>query len=93
VIITKPGGLTITESLAMELPMIFIGAIYGQETKNAAILEECRAGMSPAGLISIRDVVLGYKNNPGKLKQIRKEMGKIKKPFASREICAHFLPK
>ncbi|MGD9015710.1 MAG: glycosyltransferase, partial [Candidatus Omnitrophota bacterium] len=30
-IITKPGGLTIAEALSMELPMLFMGAIPGQE--------------------------------------------------------------
>ena len=37
-IITKPGGLTIAESLAMGLLPIFITAIPGQETENAKIL-------------------------------------------------------
>ncbi|MCX7927317.1 MAG: hypothetical protein N2606_04195 [Candidatus Omnitrophica bacterium] len=39
-IVTKPGGLTIAELLAMELPPIFISAIPGQEMENIRVLAE-----------------------------------------------------
>lgn len=38
-VITKPGGLTTTECLASELPMIVINPIPGQEEENAHFLE------------------------------------------------------
>jgi processive 1,2-diacylglycerol beta-glucosyltransferase len=37
-IITKPGGLTISESLAKELPLILMKPIPGQEERNAEFL-------------------------------------------------------
>lgn len=37
-LITKPGGLTISESLACNLPMILFDAIPGQEVENAEFL-------------------------------------------------------
>ncbi len=37
-IITKPGGLTITEALACDLPMAIFNAIPGQEEENADFL-------------------------------------------------------
>lgn len=39
-IITKPGGLTVTESLQCRLPMAIYSAFPGQEADNAAFLEE-----------------------------------------------------
>lgn len=38
IIITKPGGLTITEALACNLPMAIFDAIPGQEEENANFL-------------------------------------------------------
>ncbi|QQE77154.1 glycosyltransferase [Alicyclobacillus sp. SO9] len=35
-IVTKPGGITVTEALAMELPMLLLKPIPGQEEQNAA---------------------------------------------------------
>ena len=37
-VVTKPGGLTTTESLASELPMVIINPIPGQEEENAEFL-------------------------------------------------------
>ena len=37
-VVTKPGGLTTTESLASHLPMVIINPIPGQEEKNAKFL-------------------------------------------------------
>ena len=37
-IVTKPGGLTTSESLAKALPMIIINPIPGQEERNAEFL-------------------------------------------------------
>lgn len=39
-VITKPGGLTTTESLASGLPIIVINPIPGQEEENAEFLEQ-----------------------------------------------------
>ena len=38
-VVTKPGGLTTTESLASGLPIIAINPIPGQEEENAQFLE------------------------------------------------------
>ena len=39
-VVTKPGGLTTSESLASSLPMVIINPIPGQEEENAEFLEE-----------------------------------------------------
>lgn len=38
IIVTKPGGLTVTEAIASDLPMAIFKAIPGQETQNAEFL-------------------------------------------------------
>ena len=44
-VITKPGGLTTTESLASGLPIIVINPIPGQEEENAEFLENHNVGI------------------------------------------------
>ena len=44
-VISKPGGLTTSESLASNLPMIIINPIPGQEEENAEFLESKGTGV------------------------------------------------
>ena len=44
-VVSKPGGLTTSESLASNLPMIIINPIPGQEEENAEFLEEKGIGI------------------------------------------------
>lgn len=44
VMVTKPGGLSITEAMNSHLPMIFFSPIPGQETQNIRILGEYGIG-------------------------------------------------
>lgn len=45
IIVTKPGGLTVTESLACNLPMAIYSAFPGQERDNADFLTEHEAAV------------------------------------------------
>jgi processive 1,2-diacylglycerol beta-glucosyltransferase len=86
IIITKPGGLTISESLVMNLLPVFICAIPGQETQNLKILAHYGIGMYPSDTAAIRRIVIDYKEHPDKIRSIKENIAKIKRPNASREI-------
>ncbi len=88
VIITKPGGATITEVLVRELPPIFISAIPGQETANVAALAGYGIGANPANIQEIRSAVLDLKNNPQKVLKIKHRIREIQKPFACKELAS-----
>ena len=85
-IITKPGGLTISEVLAMELPPLFISAIPGQENINANFLVKQGIAKNIRNFKKIKDIVMDYKNNPQKLLTIKEKIRQIKKPDAAGEI-------
>ncbi len=87
IIITKPGGLTISESLAMDLLPIFIAAIPGQETENAKILAKKSIGINIKDAASIKDIVLDFRDHPDKLKSMKEKISELKKPFAVKELC------
>jgi processive 1,2-diacylglycerol beta-glucosyltransferase len=93
IFITKPGGMTITESLNMDLPMMFISAIPGQETRNATIMADYGVAVIPGKLKSLRETILELKNHPEKLTRMRENVNLIKKPLASKEITECFLPR
>jgi len=44
--VTKPGGLSISEALVSQLPMVFFNAIPGQETGNVKVLKSYGIGIS-----------------------------------------------
>ena len=46
VMVTKPGGLSISEALVSQLPLIFFNAIPGQETGNIRVLKTYGIGIS-----------------------------------------------
>jgi len=88
VIITKPGGSTITEVLIMELPVLFVSAIPGQETANVQALAEYGIGVSPKNVGEIRNLVLDLKDNPQKIIQLKQKIREIQKPFACKELAS-----
>lgn len=81
-IITKPGGLTISELLIMELAPVFIYPIPGQETLNAKVLESEGIGSILKNAADIKDAVLDYKNNPDKLNKTKESIRRLKRPDA-----------
>jgi len=87
IIITKPGGLTISESLAMDLLPIFITAIPGQETANAKILAKKSIGINIKNVASIKDIALDFRDHPDKLKNMKEKINELKRPFAVKELC------
>ena len=84
--ITKPGGLTTSECLAMGLPMIVVSPIPGQEERNADFLLENGAAMKAcdAGALAWRvDQLL---RQPGRLETMRENAGRLGHPDAARKV-------
>jgi len=86
-IITKPGGLTISESLVMGLPPIFITAIPGQETENVRVLADNSIGINIRDIASVKDIVMDFREHPDKLKDMKERINRLKRPFAVKELC------
>ncbi|MBU1727001.1 MAG: hypothetical protein KJ880_05175 [Candidatus Omnitrophica bacterium] len=86
-IITKPGGISISEALAMDLYPIFISPIPGQETENVEVMARYGVGILAKDIDSVEELVLGLKDDPERLKELRGVVAKVKKPMAAEEIC------
>lgn len=87
ILISKSGGITVTESLAKELPMIIISPILGQETRNADYLirngSAVRIGMASDLKVLLDNLV----SHPEKIEKMREAIRSIKKPEASYDIA------
>ncbi len=77
IVITKPGGLTVSESLIKGLAMIFNSAIPGQETANANLMQQLGIGFVISDPIKIKNKILELKNNPAKMITIKENIIKF----------------
>jgi processive 1,2-diacylglycerol beta-glucosyltransferase len=86
IIITKPGGLTISEIAAMELAPLFISAIPGQEVGNIKVLKKYGIGLFASSIRDIKNIVLDLKEHQDKLNTIKDNIKKLKKPDCLKDI-------
>lgn len=90
VIITKPGGLTVTESLAKNIPMIIPYYIPGQEQENAEILIEAGAAIYVESSKRLLNTVVAMIENPKQIEELRINMQKIASDYsldAAVQLC------
>ena len=93
-IISKSGGLTVSESLAKGLPMLIIKPIPGQETRNAEIIEQNNVGRRIYDVAMIADYVAELlKDDQKLLKQMKENARKLAHPNAASEICRWIVQK
>ena len=90
-IITKPGGLTTSECLAMGLPVIVNAPIPGQEERNADFLLEQGVALKACDEEALEYRIRFLLDNPAKLADMRAKAKAIGRPFAARDVLAHVL--
>jgi processive 1,2-diacylglycerol beta-glucosyltransferase len=92
ILISKPGGLTMSEALAKRVPLVIVNPIPGQEAYNARYLLSQEAAVEAAGPDTVRQTVRDLLENPQRLEQLRTRLGELARPLASLEtarlLCA-----
>ncbi len=86
-VITKPGGLTTTESLASGLPIIIINPIPGQEEENAEFLEKNKVGVWIKKEDNTKEVLTNIFSNPTKMKEMKIAARILAKKNSTADIC------
>ena len=84
ILISKPGGLTVSESFAKELPMIIPFMIPGQEEENADFLES--SGAALIGNEDINIILDKIIENNDILEDMRKNIREITKNYSINNI-------
>ncbi|MCY9661382.1 glycosyltransferase [Paenibacillus chondroitinus] len=73
-IITKPGGLTISEAMALELPMMLYKPIPGQEQENAAYLVSLGAAIEVKNALELKNQLLEVIANQSLLSKLKENV-------------------
>ena len=92
-VVTKPGGMTITESLASNLPMILINPIPGQEEENAEFLESKNIGIWIKKHDDVTKILENLFNDKNKLEKIKENTKLLANTHSTRDICEILLEK
>ncbi len=85
-IVTKPGGLSVTESLAKELPMIFVDPIPGQEDRNVEFLVNNGVGLAVSKSYSLSSALNLFFGDEVRRNEIKTAIKRLSKPYAARDI-------
>lgn len=85
VIVTKPGGLTVTESLACGLPLAIYSAFPGQERENADFLVKENAAVM-LDKKNGADRIIELLNSPEQLAEMKKKCSELSIPESAENI-------
>lgn len=85
-IITKPGGLTVSEALAKNLPMILVDPIPGHEERNVEFLLNNGIASLVTKTFPIDEAVYHLFTNPARLTTVRETMHAIGHPNATEQL-------
>jgi processive 1,2-diacylglycerol beta-glucosyltransferase len=91
VMITKPGGLSISEALADNLPLVFFSAIPGQEAGNVRVLAEHGIGISDKSAVEIAQAMKAYETSPEALHAAREATKALARPHSVEDIIKHLI--
>ena len=86
-VVTKPGGLTSSESLVSHLPMVLINPIPGQEEENAEFLESKKVAKWIKKDDDINFILNILVNDDTILNNMKENTYLIAKPNATENIC------
>ena len=86
-VVTKPGGLTTSESLASHLPMIVINPIPGQEEENAEFLESKNIAVWIKKSDNSKEIIKNLLNNKEKINIMKENTKILARPNSTRDIC------
>ena len=86
-VVTKPGGLTTSESLASSLPILIINPIPGQEEENAEFLENNHVGVWLKNTDNIDEFIQNLFSDDAKLKNMKENTKLVAKKNSTSDIC------
>ena len=86
-VVTKPGGLTTSESLASHLPMVIINPIPGQEEENAEFLESKGIAIWLKKHDDADTIIKELLSDQNKLDSMKTNTSILAKPNSTKTIC------
>jgi processive 1,2-diacylglycerol beta-glucosyltransferase len=87
-VVTKPGGLSVSECLAKARPMLLVSPIPGQEERNADYLLEAGAAVKAIDTATLVFKLGRLLGDRARLEAMSEAAHKIARPDAAREVLA-----
>lgn len=85
-IITKPGGLTVTEALLMQLPIVIMSPIPGQEERNTSYLLNNGVAVKLDDIANFEKIYNQYLSNSLRINHIKEMCKHLSKPDSVKDI-------
>lgn len=76
-VISKPGGATVTECLEMKVPMLLVPGMGGQEKYNARFISRKKYGLKVKGLWGFKKQLKRIESNPYIINKMHERLEKI----------------
>lgn len=89
ILISKSGGLTSTEAMAKNLPLIILYPIPGQEFSNSEFLVKHGAGVRARSAKQASSALESILDEPSRLESLRQNISKLARPNAARKIITY----
>ncbi|MGH9675942.1 MAG: MGDG synthase family glycosyltransferase [Candidatus Acidiferrum sp.] len=90
-VVSKPGGLTTSETLARGAVMVIVNPIPGQESRNSDYLLENGAAIKVNTMGTLSYKVGALLEDPVRLQQLKANVTRIAKPRAAFDVVRHSL--
>lgn len=87
-VVTKPGGLTISEALALSRPLVLTRPIPGQEVGNTRELVAAGAALSAADPLELQTVLANVLGDEQLLRGIGAAARRLSRPSAARDVVS-----
>lgn len=82
-IVTKPGGITCSEALAMQTPMILFHPLPGQERKNSRFLQEQQLAVEAKTVEEVAQILERWQTRQEEHQQAAGRLGRYSQPDAA----------
>ena len=89
--VSKPGGVTTSEALAAELPLVLVSPVPGQEEENASYLTHLGAAVVAATPAQLHSAVLDLVTHPDRLEKMRDAAHRVGRAGAAARGAAEIL--
>ena len=86
--LTKPGGLSTTETAAMGVPMVLIDAVAGCETHNMRFFLDCGGAVTADEPRALGELCLALLDDPARRAEMTRQLRAVSKPDAAMTVCA-----
>ena len=90
-IITKAGGLTVSEALTKQLPLLIYKPIPGQEEENAHFVKCNGAGLVAETEVELGQLLSHFLYNPDELEAMRQKASIILPGHSTKRAVEHIL--